>query len=59
MGMFFAALSGQKTFTKAKAVNQDYAKSLESTSTSTNKAAKAVEKQAKALQKARKRQKEM
>lgn len=54
VGMFFAALSGQKTFTRAKAVNQDYAKSLESTSTSTNKAAKAAEKQAKALQKAQK-----
>lgn len=54
VGMFFAALSGQKTFTRAKAVNQDYARSLESTSTSTNKAAKAAEKQAKALQKAQK-----
>lgn len=54
VGMFFAALSGQKTFTRAKAVNQDYAKSLESTSTSTNKAAKAAEKQTKALQKAQK-----
>lgn len=31
VGMFFAALSGQKTFTKATAVQEDYADSLEST----------------------------
>ncbi len=54
VGMFFAALSGQSTFTRAKAVNQDYAKSLNKTSTSTSKATKAAKEQAKALKKAQK-----
>lgn len=54
VGMFFAALSGQTTFTRAKAVQQDYAESLNKTSSSTNSAAKAAEKQAKALKKAQK-----
>lgn len=54
VGMFFAALSGKSTFVQAKAVNQDYAKSLNTTTSSTNKAAKAAEKQAKALKKAQK-----
>lgn len=54
VGMFFAALSGQTTVARAKAVNQDYAKSLNTTTSSTNKAAKAAEKQAKALAKAQK-----
>lgn len=54
VGMFFAALSGKSTFVQAKAVNQDYAKSLNTTTSSINKAAKAAEKQAKALKKAQK-----
>lgn len=54
VGMFFAALAGQTSFTKAKAVQQDYAESLNKTSSSTNSAAKAAEKQAKALKKAQK-----
>lgn len=54
VGMFFSALSGKSTFTRAKAVNQDYAKSLNSTETSTDKAAKAAKKQAQALKKAQK-----
>lgn len=54
VGMFFAALAGQPTFTQAKAVQQDYAQSLNKTSSSTKSAAKAAEKQAKALKKAQK-----
>ncbi len=54
VGMFFAALAGQTTFTQAKAVQQDYAQSLNKTSSSTKSAAKAAEKQAKALKKAQK-----
>lgn len=54
VGMFFAALSGQTTFTRAKTVQQDYAESLNSTSSSTNKAATAAKKQAAALKKAQK-----
>ena len=54
VGMFFAALAGQTTFTQAKAVQQDYAESLNKTSSSTKSAAKAAEKQAKALKKAQK-----
>ena len=54
VGMFFAALAGQSTFTQAKAVQQDYAQSLNKTSSSTKSAAKAAEKQAKALKKAQK-----
>lgn len=51
VGMFFAALTGQTTFTQAKAVQQDYAQSLDSTSTSSKKAATAANKQAKEQQK--------
>lgn len=40
IGMFFAALTGQKTFTKAIAVQEDYAKSLQKTSSNTKQAAK-------------------
>lgn len=47
VGMFFAALTGQTTFTQAKAVQQDYAQSLDSTSASSKKAATAANKQAK------------
>lgn len=54
VGMFFAALAGQSTFTQAKAVQQDYAESLNKTSSSTKSAAKAAQKQAKALKKAQK-----
>lgn len=43
VGMFFAALTGQKTFTKAVAVQQDYAASLDKTADSAKKAAKALE----------------
>ncbi|NSF74854.1 hypothetical protein G4952_13805 [Blautia wexlerae] len=51
VGMFFAALTGQTTFTQAKAVQQDYAQSLDSTSASSKKAATAANKQAKEQQK--------
>ena len=43
VGMFFGALTGQKTFTKAVAVQQDYAASLDQTADSAKKAAKALE----------------
>ncbi len=43
VGMFFAALTGQKTFTKAVSVQQDYAASLDQTADSAKKAAKALE----------------
>lgn len=43
IGMFFGALTGQKTFTKAVAVQQDYAASLDKTADSAKKAAKALE----------------
>ena len=51
VGMFFAALTGQTTFTQAKAVQQDYAQSLDSTSISSKKAATAANKQAKEQEK--------
>ena len=38
VGMFFAALTGQKTFIKATAVQENYAKSLEKTSKAAKKA---------------------
>lgn len=44
VGMFFAALTGQKTFTKAAAVQEDYAKSLQKTSRNTKQAAKDTKK---------------
>ena len=44
VGMFFAALTGQKTFTKAVAVQEDYAKSLQKTSRNTKQAAKDTKK---------------
>lgn len=37
VGMFIAALTGQKSFTKAKAVQEDYAASLQKTSKATKK----------------------
>ena len=43
VGMFFGALTGQKTFTKAVAIQQDYAASLDKTADSAKKAAKALE----------------
>lgn len=43
VGMFFGALTGQKTFTKAVSVQQDYAASLDKTADSAKKAAKALE----------------
>ena len=43
VGMFFGALTGQKTFTKAVAVQQDYAASLDQTANSAKKAEKALE----------------
>lgn len=42
IGMFFAALTGQKTFTKAVAVQEDYAESLGGTADAAEDAAKAV-----------------
>lgn len=51
VGMFFAALTGQTTFTQAKAVQQNYAQSLESTSESSDSATKSANKQAKAQKK--------
>ena len=42
IGQFFAALSGKGTFTKAVKVQQDYAKSLNGTTTSAKKASKAL-----------------
>lgn len=47
VGMFFASLTGQDSFTRAKAVQQDYAASLDKTSKSTKKAAKATKDAAK------------
>lgn len=43
VGMFFGVLTGQKTFTKAVAVQQDYAASLDKTADSAKKAEKALE----------------
>lgn len=43
VGMFFGALTGQKTFTKAIGVQQDYAASLDKTADSAKKAEKALE----------------
>ena len=42
VGMFFAALTGQKSFTKAVSVQEDYAASLDKTSTNADKAAKSL-----------------
>ena len=42
VGMFFAALTGQKTFTKATSVQQNYAESLDKTADSAKKATKAL-----------------
>lgn len=42
VGMFFAALTGQKTFTKATSVQQNYADSLDKTADSAKKATKAL-----------------
>lgn len=42
VGMLTAALTGKKTFTKAKAVQQDYAESLKSTASNAKKAEKAL-----------------
>lgn len=54
VGMFIAALTGQKSFTKAKAVQEDYAASLQKTSKSSNSAAKSTKKNANATKKANK-----
>lgn len=54
IGMFIAALTGQKSFTKAKAVQEDYAASLNKTSSGANKAAKATKNNANATKKANK-----
>lgn len=54
IGMFIAALTGQKSFTRAKAVQEDYAASLNKTSSGANKAAKATKNNAKATKKANK-----
>lgn len=54
IGMFIAALTGQKSFTRAKAVQEDYAASLNKTSGSANKAAKATKNNANATKKANK-----
>lgn len=54
VGMFIAALTGQKSFTKAKAVQEDYAASLNKTSSGANKAAKATKNNANATKKANK-----
>ena len=42
VGMFFGYLAGNKTYTKALAVQKDYAASLDKTAKSTNKATKAA-----------------
>lgn len=54
VGMLIAALTGQKSFTRAKAVQEDYAASLNKTSSGANKAAKATKNNAKATKKANK-----
>lgn len=54
VGMFIAALTGQKSFTKAKAVQEDYAASLQKTSKSSNSTAKSTKKNANATKKANK-----
>ena len=54
IGMFIAALTGQKSFTRAKAVQEDYAASLNKTSSGANKAAKATKNNANATKKANK-----
>ena len=54
VGMFIAALTGQKSFTRAKAVQEDYAASLNKTSSGANKAAKATKNNANATKKANK-----
>lgn len=54
IGMFIAALTGQKSFTRAKAVQEDYAASLNKTSSGANKAAKSTKNNAKATKKANK-----
>lgn len=54
VGMFIAALTGQKSFTKAKAVQEDYAASLQKTSKSSNSAAKSTKKNANSTKKANK-----
>ena len=54
VGMFIAALTGQKSFTRAKAVQEDYAASLNKTSSGANKAAKATKNNANATKKASK-----
>ena len=54
VGMFIAALTGQKSFTKAKAVQEDYAASLQKTSKSSNSAAKSTKKNTNATKKANK-----
>lgn len=54
IGMFIAALTGQKSFTRAKAVQEDYAASLNKTSSGANKVAKATKNNANATKKANK-----
>ena len=54
IGMFIAALTGQKSFTRAKAVQEDYAASLQKTSKSSNSAAKSTKKNTNATKKANK-----
>ena len=54
IGMFIAALTGQKSFTRAKAVQEDYAASLNKTSSGANKAAIATKNNANATKKANK-----
>lgn len=54
IGMFIAALTGQKSFTRAKAVQEDYAASLQKSSKSSNSAAKSTKKNANATKKANK-----
>lgn len=54
VGMFFAALTGQTTFTQAKAVQQDYAKSLNGSSSASDSAAKSAKDNAKETDKATK-----
>lgn len=54
IGMFFAALTGAKTFTKATAVQQDYAASLGGTADAAGSAAEATEDAAEAAKEASK-----
>src|SRR5699024_12786303 len=50
VGMFIAALTGQKTYTKALGVQKDYAASLQDTASGAQEAAEGTEEAAKAAE---------